>query len=282
MIDMGKLAERIQKTYKDKNKAKLISTGSNIKTPTEDSDFVLMPEWFQTMSATKGLPFGYIVQIAGSTDSGKTSCCIQATKAAQEQGVAVIYVDTERKTTERRLVQWGVNPDQMALVRPNYLEEMYDGIQKWIDAIKDADPDQKILVIIDSLGNTASQKEVEVDVDDTMQLGVAAKTNKRGLRRLVPRLEKDQIAMLVINQVYNNLGSPGKSNTGGTAIDYYSSLTYQTGRVKWLEAQEKGEKVRKGARVKWTLYKNHLIDVDTTILKQAQIDITSDGMKLVE
>ena len=282
MIDFREAANKIRATYKDKKKAAMISTGADMTTPTEDTDFVVLPEWFQTMSGTKGLPFGYVVMIAGNTDSGKTSFTIEAMNCAQEQGINIILVDTERKTTATRLRQWGVDPERMALVRPQYLEECYDGIDKWIDTIKDNDPDSKILVIFDSVGNTPSMKEVENDVDDTLQLGLAAKTNKRGLRRLIPRLKQDDIALLIINQTYENIASPGRTNAGGKAMDFFSCLTYQTSRKGWLEKTVKGEKKRIGARVRWTLYKNHLIDNEGDVQKVQDIDITAEGMKLVE
>ena len=198
MIDFKAAAEEIRATYKDKKKASMISTGAEMTTPTKPEDFVVMPEWFARMSGTLGLPFGYVVMIAGNTDSGKTSFTIEAMKSAQRQNVNVILVDTEKKTTSRRLEQWGVNPEQIARVQPEYLEEAYDGIDKWIDYIKNADEDARILVVFDSVGNTPAFKETENSVDDTLQLGLAAKSNKRGMRRLVPKLKRDNIAMLLI------------------------------------------------------------------------------------
>ena len=282
MIDFKKAADEIRATFKDKKKASMISTGAEMTTPTQPNDFVVMPPWFHKMSGSLGLPYGYVVMIAGNTDSGKTSFTIEAMKCAQEQEVNIILVDTEKKTTGKRLTDWGVNPDHVARVQPEYLEEAYDGIDKWVDYIKDADPDSKILVIFDSVGNTPSVKEVEREVDETLQLGVAAKSNKRGMRRLVPRLKRDNIAMLLINQTYDNIASPGKTNAGGKAMDYFSCLTYQTTRKGWLENTVKGEKKRFGARVRWTLYKNHLIDGEQNVQKVSDIDITAEGMKLVE
>ena len=284
MIDFKKAADEIRATFKDKKKASMISTGAEMTTPSAPEDFVVMPEWFARMSGTLGLPYGFVVMIAGNTDSGKTSFTIEAMKCAQEQDVNIILVDTEKKTTGRRLTDWGVNPDHVARVQPEYLEEAYDGIDKWVDYIKDADPDAKILVIFDSVGNTPSVKEVEREVDETLQLGVAAKSNKRGMRRLVPRLKRDNIAMLLINQTYDNIASPGKTNAGGKAMDYFSCLTYQTTRKGWLEKTVKGEKKRVGAKVRWSLYKNHLLsgENDVGLGKVSDIDITSEGMELCE
>ena len=284
MIDFKAAADEIRATYKDKKKASMISTGAEMTTPTAPEDFVVMPEWFQRMSGTLGLPYGFVVMIAGNTDSGKTSFTIEAMKSAQEQDVNIILVDTEKKTTSKRLSDWGVNPDHVARVQPEYLEEAYDGIDKWVDYIKDADPDARILIIFDSVGNTPSFKETENAVDDTLQLGLAAKSNKRGMRRLVPRLKRDNISMLLINQTYDNIASPGRTNAGGKAMDFFSCLTYQTSRKGWLEKTVKGEKKRIGAKVRWTLYKNHLLsgENDVGLGKVSDIDISSEGMKLCE
>lgn len=218
--------------------------------------------------------------LADTTVTHNTSFAIEAMAAAQAQKVNVIYVDTERKTTKSRLTQWGVDPEQIAIVHPQYLEEAYDGIDFWINAIKDADEKAKILVIFDSLGNTPSIKETEQTVDDTLQLGLAAKVNKRGLRRLMPRLARDKVHILIINQTYNNLGSPGRSNAGGNAADYFSSLTFQTSRAGWLEGTVQGKKVRKGAKVKWDLYKNHLIEAGEFKEKSLMLKITDEGINL--
>jgi hypothetical protein len=86
--------------------------------------------------------------------------------------------------------------------------------------------------------------------------------------------------MLVINQTYDNMGSPGKTNKGGKNKDFYSAITFQTSRIGWIEGQVKGEKVRKGAKVKWNVYKNHLIDNDKLLGKQFELDITGAGIAL--
>lgn len=280
-LDLKSISEKIRKSFKDdKRGANVFGTGSDIATPTKPEDFVVLDPWWKEATGVLGLPFGYVFMIAGNTDSGKTSFAIEAIKSAQDQGVHVILVDTEKKTTGSRLIARGVDPEQIALIRPDYLEDAYDGIDKYLEYIKDADPDGRILVIFDSLGNTPAKAEADTDVDDSLQMGLAAKVNKRGFRRLVPKLNRDKIHVLVINQTYANMGSPGRTNAGGNAVDFFSALTFQTSRFKWLEKTVKGEQVRFGARVQWTLYKNHLIG-EAPLQKKIQIDCTSEGMKLV-
>lgn len=280
-LNYNELALKIRKSFKDdKRSAQVFATGSEMTTPTDDKDFVLLDPWWKEATGVKGLPFGYVFMIAGNSDSAKTSFCIEAMRCAQEQGVHIILVDTEKKTVGDRLTARKVDPNGIALIRPDYLEDAYDGIDKWIDAIKASDPDGKILIIFDSLGNTPAKAESETDVDDSLQMGLAAKINKRGFRRLVPRLNRDGIHILVINQTYANMGSSGRTNAGGNAVDFFSALTFQTSRMKWLEKTVKGEVVRVGARAIWTLYKQHLMG-DVPLQKKIMLDVTKDGIKLV-
>lgn len=86
-------------------------------------------------------------------------------------------------------------------------------------------------------------------------------------------------AVLMINYTYDNIGSPGKTNAGGKAVNFFSCLTYQTSRKQWLEKTVKGEKVPIGTKVQWRLFKNHL-DKSNPDPKSIELDITADGIKL--
>jgi len=280
-LDLSEIANKIRKSFKDdKRSAAVFGTGIDITTPTNPEDFVVLDSWFKESTGVLGLPFGYICMIAGNSDSLKTAFCIEAMRAAQAQGIYIVLVDSEKKTTGDRFIQRGVDAKNIALIRPDFLEEAYDGIDTWLEHIKDADPESKILVIFDSLGNTPARAEAETDVNDSLQMGLAAKVNKKGFRRLIPRLGKDKIHVLVVNQTYENMGSPGRSNAGGKAVDFFSALTFQTSRVKWLEKTIKGEQVRVGARAQWTLYKNHLFS-GVPLQKRILLDATSTGISLV-
>ena len=271
--------DRVKERDKKAANLDMYCSGEAIYHPIKPEEFVIGPQWWQDMTGCFGLPYGFIVQVAGNTDSGKSSAAIEFMRKAQEQGVVIILADTERKTTKTRLKQWGVDPSKILLVRGNTLEDMYQGIDDYLATTQEIDPNAKILLIIDSLGNTVSESEAESSIRDSIQMGRRANVNNRAFSRLVPRLGK-KIAMLVINQTYDNMGSPGKTNKGGKNKDFYCAITFQTSRIGWLEGQVKGEKVRKGAKVKWNVYKNHLIDNDKLLGKQFEIDITGAGMAL--
>lgn len=280
-FDISSVVADVQKLYnKTGNSLSEIGVGDNLKSMT-DGEFITMPDWWLEGTNTKGLPYGAMVMIAGDSDSGKSSAAIEAMKAAQSQGVAVLYVETEGKTTTKDLVNWGVDPSQVMLVKSSVAEEAFDRLFKLWDAFAKKYPEGKLLVIFDSIGNVVSKHDLEMDMTTTNQKpGGKGKTNRQGVNSLIARSRKGNVATLIINYTYDNIGSPGKTNAGGKAVNLFSSLTYQTSRKNWLEKTVKGQKVRFGARVQWKLFKNH-IQKDAPGPKVIELDITSDGIKLV-
>lgn len=247
----------------------------------EDLKYIEMPIWWQEGTKTKGLPFRKIVMIAGDSDSGKTSASIEAIKAAQKQDVTILYVETEGKTTRKDFTDWGVDPKKkLFILQESIAEKVYDDTLGFLDERLAKNPKEEILVIIDSIGNVISKHDTErVLAESSQRPGGKGKTNREGLNMLIAKRAQHDIAVLIINYTYDNLGSPGKTNAGGKAVNFFSSLTYQTSRKSWIEATVKGEKVRKGAKVQWRLFKNH-IDRSNPGPKVIELDITAEGIKL--
>ena len=98
-FDLSKIGEKLSEKYKDKDPELASSFGHS----DVDYGMIKMPEWWQEGTRVEGIPFGKIVMLAGRPDSGKTSGAMAAMKAAAEQGCAVIYCETERKTSEEDL-----------------------------------------------------------------------------------------------------------------------------------------------------------------------------------
>ncbi len=278
-FDLTKVVSKVQKLYKSEGESGKIGVGSELRS-LDASNFLKMPQWWQQATNTLGIPFGKIVMIAGDSDSGKTSCAIAAMKSAQEQGVGVLYVETEGKTTTEDLANWGVDPDQVMLVQESVAEKAFTKMFQLWDEFFEQYPDDKLLLVFDSLGNVVSRRDSEMDLSESHQKpGGKGQINRMGLNKLVAKREENDVAVLLINYTYDNIGSPGKTNAGGKAVNFFSSLTYQTSRKGWLEKTVKGEKVRTGAKVQWKLFKNHL-NKSNPGPKVIELDITSDGIVL--
>lgn len=281
-FNMNELANDIKKQFKNNpNLSKRIGVGSNLS-KLEDKDFIILPDWWKQCTGSPGLPFGKLVMIAGDSDSGKTSAAIEAMKAAQSQEIGIIYVETEGKTTENDLKAWGVDPSGILLVQSGIAEEAFELLFNAWDGFSEKYPDSKLLVVFDSIGNVVSQRDSEIDLtEQDSKPGGKGKINRLAINKMVGRRDKDNAAILIINYTYDNIGSPGKTNAGGKAVNFFSSLTFQTTRKGWYEQTVKGQKVRAGALVSWKLFKNHL-DKSGLKKKEFTLKITSEGIECVD
>jgi RecA/RadA recombinase len=280
-FNMKGLADDIRKQFKDTPKlANRIGVGNNLSQLTE-KDFIIMPQWWQEATGALGLPFGKMVMIAGDSDSGKTTAAIEAMKAAQAQGVGVIYVETEGKTTEQDLTKAGVDASGILLVQSSVAEEAFELMFAAWDKFKESYPGERLLVVFDSIGNVVSLRDSEIDLtEQNSKPGGKGQINRLAISKMVAKRDEDNAAILIINYTYDNIGSPGKTNAGGKAVNFFSCLTFQTTRKSWVEAQVKGKKVRTGVEVVWKLFKDHLNRTGIK-KKEAVLKITSEGVECV-
>jgi hypothetical protein len=147
------------------------------------------------------------------------------------------------------------------------------------DGFKERYPGAPLFIVIDSIGNIVSERDATMDlVEDGQKPGGKGQINRLAINKMVAKRDEDNAAILLINYTYDNIGSVGKTNAGGTALNLFSSLTYQTSRKKWVERTEKGERIRIGAEVQWSLYKNH-INVDDPGPQKVVLKITADGIE---
>lgn len=278
-LDLNSIAEKVRKSFEKKNpsKARGIGTGSELAAL---DDFIQMPQWWLTATGTKGLPFGNLVVLAGKTDSGKSTTCLEAIRAAQKQGVAILYVETEFKTKKEDLQSVGIDPDNMMIVQDKIAESAYDKMFLLWDAFKDKYPEEKLLVIIDSLGNLISTRDSELDLEDNSSPGGHGKVNRRAINKMIAKMNQDNVALLVITYTYAQMGVPGVTIAGGEILGLASVLTYTTNRMGWLEKTKEGKKVRVGAKFKWILRKNH-INKSMNLTKEVLLQMSDKGMEVV-
>lgn len=267
-----------------KSVAKSIGLGDSLA-KLGPGDFMTMPKWWVEATNTAGLPYGQVVMIAGDTDSGKTSCAIQAMKAAQEQDVYILYAETENKTTETDFIKWGVDPKKVMVIKETIAENLYEALFTLIRGFKAENPEGKLLVIVDSMGNVVSQRSQEMDLTaQSDKPGEKGKINRQALEILISLVRSNdaKIATLLINYTYDNIGfGHGKTAAGGKGPAQFSSLIYQTQRKGTVFGNVDGVKTKIGADVVWTNTKNH-IDKDNPGAYKVTLRISAAGMEVLE
>jgi len=288
-FDFTKTIKRVQDTYKnDKKMADKIGLGNSLESiSTDPNDYIVLPPWFKENYGVPGLKYGHIVQWAGNPDCGKTSFAKMVMKIAQDSGVGIVYVETEGKTGPEDLAASGIDPDGVICVHSPITEEAFElGLKAWDSFFVDY-PKEKLLFVYDSYGNTVSMKDSElVLTQKDSQPGGQAKTNKTGISMIIAKQIRDPVAVLIVNRTIDNIGSPGKTNAGGQALNFFSMLTIQGTRTGWYEKTVDKIKVRAGAFVKWNTYKNHYAKALKSpdggplyLPKELNLKISEDGLE---
>jgi RecA/RadA recombinase len=291
-IDISDLVAKAQGRFdkKKSNIAARMRRGDEIILSQNPEDYIGSPEidkFWKPLTGILGIPYGRIVQIAGKPDSGKSTAAMLCMKAAQEQGTTVILWDSEGKFDSTRYRErMGGDPSEIPVAPSRNILEGVQQVVAYVKALKEMEPDQKILIVWDSVGASINSAEDEENDDYSKQPGVTAKEVSWGIRRFNQLIEKFRdangnytIAILCINQVYANIGSVGFKQKGGSEIEYLSSLILEMSRKATLTKTRNKQKIKYGITTVARVKKNHLFGGDDCV---AELDlvVSAGGIEL--
>ncbi len=147
-----------------------------------------------------------IIGISGPSRHYKTGYALQLGAAFQRknpEGV-VLFIDTEFGSPESYFRNSGMDPERVVHVPVTNLEEMTHELIQQVDAL---DRNDKVMIIIDSIGNVASKKEVDNSLDGKgTQDMTRAQKMKSMFRQVTPMARLKNITIVFINHVYQEIG----------------------------------------------------------------------------
>jgi RecA/RadA recombinase len=179
-----------------------------------------------------GIATNRISVFAGESGAGKSFMCYSCTKHAQKAGYSVIYIDTEQAIDLEDLTKYGVDNslEKFRLIRSNKVEDVNMLLTQLVDELKQQKLDgyeiPKLMIVIDSLGQMASNKEkndlLKGDIKQDM-------TKAKALGSLFRSINTDlgylNIPLLVANHTYLTMDLFPKSvMKGGNGLLYSASV----------------------------------------------------------
>lgn len=288
-IDVNAIVSQMQKLYaKDKKASSIIKTGADVKLEFTESDTAPAPQGhpIRTLFGVPGIPYGKIVQFAGSPDTGKSTIGGELMASAQRSGHQIILWDSEGKFDAARFEkQFKGDASEILLVQTNEILKGAELVRKFIIAIKEQDDDAKILFVWDSIGasQSRSHSERELDNEKHAQPGQDAKENGSVMKVITALFNKypDSIAVYLVNQVYAKIGfmQMGDAASGGKKIEFHSSGIVFLKRIKVLTKVVNKVKVKYGIITRATVSKNHL-SPNATSVHQMDFVITAEGCQV--
>lgn len=188
-------------------------------------------------SILKGVPKGRITGFAGPSGCGKTliiNKIIGKFQAMSPDHWAVVW-DTEAGYEPNALLNVGGVPERTKVLPVDTVEACRNQIVKFLDNVISGGKKTygKYIIAIDSLGNLASQKEIDDSLKDksAQDMGSRAKTLKSMMRTITYKAAKAGVTVLFSNHTYEDpaamFPSLVKNQAGGKGPVYLASLLVQ-------------------------------------------------------
>jgi RecA/RadA recombinase len=176
-----------------------------------------------------GMPNNKVLALAGESTTGKSLFTLGIVRnfLNQHPDGGVIYFDTESAITNQMLSAQGIDLHRVIKSEPETLEQFKHRAVTILDKYMKQEPDERqpLLLVLDSLGNLSSSKEI----GDTLEGKEVKDMTKPGLIRgifrvLRLRLGRANVPMIVTNHVYEKVGAyvPTKVMSGGHGLIYTS------------------------------------------------------------
>jgi RecA/RadA recombinase len=133
----------------------------------------------------------------------------------------ILFYDSEFGTPQSYFQTFNIPFDSVVHTPITDVEELKFDIMK---QMKEITREDRVMIIIDSIGNLASKKEVDDALDGKSVADMSrAKQLKSLFRMITPHLSLKDIPMAVINHTYKEIGLYPKDIVGGGTGSYYGS-----------------------------------------------------------
>lgn len=202
-----------------------------------------------TGSVWGGFPNNRSVAIAGPTGTGKTYLILNSIREAQKLGYSIVYYDSENAVDKSLVEKFGIDPRTLRYEPCNTVQEFRSSVtnltKSLMDAKKKGSKLPKIMVVLDSAGNLATQKEIDDAATGSDKSDMTrAKLLKSTFRILMTQMGICKVPFLFTNHVYQTQDLFSKTVAGGGCLAPDSLIIMSDGSFKKIEDVKSGDFVK--------------------------------------
>jgi len=160
---------------------------------------------------------------AGPSKHFKTAFSLLMAKAYMDKypDAALLFYDSEFGTPIKYFETFNIDMERVVHTPLTDIEQLKFDIMQQLQEVNRGD---KLIVVLDSIGNLASKKEVEDALEGKSVADMSrAKQVKSLFRMVTPHLTLKDIPMVVVNHTYKEIGMFPKDIVGGGTGSYYSA-----------------------------------------------------------
>ncbi len=177
-----------------------------------------------------GLASGLTV-LAGPSKHFKTSFALLMASAylKKHKDAALIFYDSEFGSPQAYFESFDIDTTRVLHTPVTNIEELKFDL---VHQLKEITRKDKVIIIIDSVGNIASKKEVEDAMNEKSVADMTRAKALKGLFRMVtPFLTINDLPLIAINHTYQEMGLfPKAIVSGGTGVMYSADNVWIIGR----------------------------------------------------
>lgn len=185
-----------------------------------------------------GLTPGLTV-FAGPSKHFKTAFALLLARSYLEkyQDAVVLFYDSEFGSPQSYFDSFGIDTSRVVHTPITDIEQLKHDAMAQLNHIERGD---HLIIVVDSVGNLASRKEVEDALDGKSVADMSrAKQLKSLFRMITPHLTLKDIPMIVVNHTYKEIGMfPKDIVSGGTGVYYSADNIYIIGRQQEKDGSE--------------------------------------------
>jgi len=160
---------------------------------------------------------------AGPSKHFKTAFSLLMAKSYLDkyENAALLFYDSEFGTPQSYFDSFGIDTNRVLHTPLTDIEQLKFDVMQQLTQLERGD---RLIIVIDSIGNLASKKEVEDALEGKSVADMSrAKQVKSLFRMVTPHLTMKDIPMVVVNHTYKEIGMFPKDIVGGGTGSYYSA-----------------------------------------------------------
>ena len=221
----------------------------------DQSNFSEVTEWIHTGnyhlnacvsgSLFKGWPNNRSCSVAGPSGTGKTFLTLNSVREAINMGYNVIYYDSEAAVDKEQMIKFGIDTTKVNYQPINTVQEFRTSvttITKKMQEIKRAGGEiPKLMIILDSAGNLATQKEIDDAASGSEKSDMTrSKILKSIFRIIMTPLADLKIPFIFTNHTYQTQDFISRQVAGGgTGPEYAASIVLMLNKAQLKDGADK-------------------------------------------
>lgn len=221
----------------------------------DQSNFSEVTEWIDTGnyhlnacisgSLFKGWPNNRSCSIAGPSGTGKTYLILNSVRQAIDMGYSVIFYDSEAAVDKSTMEKFGIDTTKVNYQPVNTVQEFRQSVttitRRMQEAKRDGADIPKVMIILDSAGNLATQKEIDDAVSGNEKSDMTRSKILKSIFRIIMTPMADlKIPFLFTNHTYQTQDFISRQVAGGgTGPEYAASIVLFLNKAQLKEGDQK-------------------------------------------